>query len=65
MTLTFPVLEAARSVIFVVTGPDKAPVLREIRAGESDAPAARVGGDRVEWIVDAAAVGETDEPGAA
>ncbi len=59
MTLTFPVLDAARSVVFVVTGADKAPVLRAIRVGDSDAPAARIAGDHVEWIVDAAAAGET------
>ena len=55
MTLTFPVLNAAREVVFVVTGADKTDALREIRAGSSDLPAARVDGDEVEWIVDAAA----------
>ncbi|MGH2382742.1 MAG: 6-phosphogluconolactonase [Candidatus Limnocylindria bacterium] len=55
MTLTFPVLNAAREVIFVVTGADKADALREIRTGSSDLPAARIAGDEVEWIVDAAA----------
>jgi 6-phosphogluconolactonase len=57
MTLTFPVLDAAAAVLFVVTGADKADALREIRAGGSDLPAARVDGDRVEWLVDAAAAG--------
>ena len=57
MTLTFPVLDAAAAVLFVVTGADKAGALREIRAGGSDLPAARVDGDRVEWLVDAAAAG--------
>ena len=57
MTLTFPVLNAGRVIIFVVTGADKADALRQIRAGGSDLPAARVDGDQVEWIVDAAALG--------
>ncbi len=57
MTLTFPVLNAGRRVLFVVTGADKADVLREIRAGGSDYPAARVDGEQVEWVVDAAAAG--------
>ena len=57
MTLTFPVLSAARVVLFVVTGADKADALREIRAGGSSLPAARVHGDQVEWLVDAAAAG--------
>jgi 6-phosphogluconolactonase len=61
MTLTFPVLNAGRIVIFVVTGADKADPLRAIRAGASDLPAARVAGDQVEWIVDAPAAGETSD----
>ena len=60
MTLTFPVLNAGRDVLFVVTGADKADPLRQIRAGRSDLPAARVAGDHVEWIVDAAAAGEPE-----
>ena len=60
MTLTFPVLNAGRDVLFVVTGADKASALREIREGSSDYPAARVAGDRVEWIVDAAAAGDDE-----
>ncbi|MGI8999890.1 MAG: 6-phosphogluconolactonase [Candidatus Limnocylindria bacterium] len=55
MTLTFPVLNAGRDVLFVVTGSDKADALRQIRGGDSDLPAARVAGDQVEWIIDAAA----------
>ena len=55
MTLTFPVLNAGRETLFVVTGADKADALAEIRAGGSDLPAARVDGDGVEWIVDAGA----------
>jgi 6-phosphogluconolactonase len=58
MTLTFPVLAAARSVLFAVTGANKAAALDRIRAGATDLPAARVSGDQVEWIVDAAAAGE-------
>lgn len=58
MTLTFPVLNAGRDVIFVATGADKADALRAVRAGGTDLPAARVDGAQVEWIVDAAAAGE-------
>lgn len=59
MTLTFPVLNAARSVVFAVEGANKAEALRAIRAGGSDLPAARVAGDHVEWLIDEAAAGET------
>jgi 6-phosphogluconolactonase len=57
MTLTLPVINAARSVIIGVYGANKADALRAIRGGRSDLPAARVIGERVEWIVDAAAAG--------
>lgn len=58
MTLTYPVINAARQILFVVTGADKADALRAIRAGGSGLPAERVTGDEVEWLVDAAAAGE-------
>jgi len=58
MTLTFPVLNAARAVIFAVEGANKADAIRRIRDGGSGLPAERVSGDHVEWIIDAAAAGE-------
>ena len=61
MTLTFPVLNAARRVVFAVEGANKVDALRAIRAGGSGLPAERVAGDQVEWLVDAAAAGETAE----
>ncbi len=61
MTLTYPVLNAARRALFVVTGADKADALSAIRAGGSDLPAEGVNGDGVEWIVDAAAAGDGRE----
>lgn len=57
MTLTFPVLNAARAVIFAVEGENKADAINRIRAGGSGLPAERVSGDHVEWIIDAAAAG--------
>jgi 6-phosphogluconolactonase len=58
MTLTFPVLNAAREAMFLVLGADKAPALRAVRAEQGDLPAARVHARRTLWIVDAAAAGE-------
>jgi 6-phosphogluconolactonase len=55
MTLTFPVLRAAHQTVFVVTGADKAQVLERVRANDLELPVARVTGDNVDWIVDAAA----------
>jgi 6-phosphogluconolactonase len=59
MTLTFPVLNVAHAVVFAVEGANKADAIRDIRSGGSDLPAARVDGPQVEWIIDAAAAGET------
>jgi 6-phosphogluconolactonase len=61
MTLTFPVLNAARRVVFAVEGANKVDALQAIRDGGSGLPAERVAGDQVEWLVDAAAAGETAE----
>jgi 6-phosphogluconolactonase len=58
MTLTFPVLNAARAVIFAVEGANKADAIHRIRQCGSGLPAERVDGDHVEWIIDAAAAGE-------
>ena len=55
MTLTYPVLNAGREVIFVITGADKADALRRIVAGGSGLPAEEVRAAAVEWIVDAEA----------
>lgn len=56
ITLTYPMLESSRRAAFLVSGPETAPVLREIRAGTSRAPAASlcpVG--ELLWFVDHAA----------
>jgi 6-phosphogluconolactonase len=59
ITMTYPVIESSRRVAFLVAGREKAAIFRTIRAGGSDAPAARVRpvGELV-WFVDRAAAGE-------
>jgi 6-phosphogluconolactonase len=57
MTLTFPVLNAAREAMFVVTGADKADAVARIRSGSDEPPAARVRAGRTLWLVDEAAAG--------
>jgi 6-phosphogluconolactonase len=42
LTLTYPVLDSAREVAFLVAGKDKRQVLTEILGGQSDLPAAQV-----------------------
>ena len=59
MTLTYPVLLAAQHIVFLVTGADKAEMLRTVLTSPLDAgpPSVRVRGaaGEVMWIVDAAA----------
>jgi 6-phosphogluconolactonase len=57
LTMTLPLLNAAREVTFMVTGPDKADALARIRHGDLALPAARVAAARTAWLVDAAAAG--------
>lgn len=57
MTFTYPLINAAREVLFLVTGADKADALAAIRRG-ADLPAARVNAQSTDWIIDAAAAGE-------
>jgi len=62
LTLALPVLNAARNVLFLIAGSNKASMLAEILGGESKLPAAEVcpnsGG--LEFFVDAAAAKSLD-----
>jgi 6-phosphogluconolactonase len=63
ITMTYPVIESSRRVAFLVTGHDKAAILRAVRAGGSQAPAARIRPvGELFWFVDRAAADA--EPGA-
>jgi 6-phosphogluconolactonase len=42
MTLTYPALEAARRILWLVTGDDKVDALARLRAGDESIPAGRV-----------------------
>jgi len=55
MTLTYPMINRARCVMFVVTGSDKVAALTALRSGERTIPAAHVTGQRLLVIADAAA----------
>jgi 6-phosphogluconolactonase len=58
ITMTYPVIESSRRVVFLVAGSDKAAILREIHNGDSQAPAARVRPlGELFWFVDRAAAG--------
>jgi 6-phosphogluconolactonase len=56
ITITYPVIDSSRRVAFLVTGREKAAILRAIRAGSSEAPASRVRPvGELFWFVDQAA----------
>ena len=57
MTLTYPILNRSRCVLFVVTGADKAPMLERLRARDPAIPAGRIIGERALIMADAAATG--------
>jgi 6-phosphogluconolactonase len=62
ITMTYPVLESSRHVAFLVEGREKAGILGVIRAGGSQAPAARLHpvGELI-WFVDRAAAAQGDD----
>ena len=62
MTLTFPVLDRARKVLWLVTGGDKVGMLAKLRAGDRSIPAGRVRSDRAVVLADVAAAGTAPPP---
>ncbi len=58
MTFTLPLINAARTVLFVSAGPDKATPLRSVRSGSRELPAGRVRARSTLWLVDALAAGK-------
>jgi 6-phosphogluconolactonase len=57
MTLTYPALDRARRILWLVTGEDKVEALRGLREGDRSIPAGRVSVERALVIADAAAAG--------
>jgi 6-phosphogluconolactonase len=55
MTLTYPVLNRARRVLWVVTGIEKAGMLARLSAADTSIPAGRVCQDRALVLADRAA----------
>jgi 6-phosphogluconolactonase len=66
LTLTIPVINAARAVVFQVSGEDKAPALKEVLEGDADprgypAKFIRPEGGDLTWMVDRAAAGSLEK----
>ena len=55
MSLTYPILNRARRILWVVTGADKATMLARLRAGHADIPAGRVNRERALILADRSA----------
>jgi 6-phosphogluconolactonase len=55
MTLTYPVLDQARHILWTVTGQEKGPALARCRAGDHSIPAARVATQHALLLADVAA----------
>ncbi len=58
MTLTFPVINRARRILWVVTGSEKAAMLAHLRDGDRSIPAGRVQQDQAVAIADRAAAAQ-------
>jgi 6-phosphogluconolactonase len=60
MTLTYPAINRALLVLWVVTGAEKAPMLQRLLHGRADIPAGRVSREKALVLADAAAVGRSE-----
>ena len=56
MTLTYPTLNGARQILWLVTGEDKVDALRRLRAGDRSIPGGRVASENALVIADSTAV---------
>jgi 6-phosphogluconolactonase len=59
MTLTYPVLNRSRRILWLVTGPEKAEMLKRLRSGDTSIPAGRIRQDVALVLADRAAAEET------
>jgi 6-phosphogluconolactonase len=57
MTLTFPAIDRARCILWLVTGAGKSAALVRLRAGDRSIPAGRVRSDRAVLLADVATQG--------
>ena len=57
MTLTYPALNRARAILWIVTGEDKVDALARLRAGDRSIPAGRVSAESALVLADVAAAG--------
>ena len=58
MTLTYPTINAARRVLFLVDGESKRDALARLRAGDRSIPAGRIENEHATLVADTSALGE-------
>jgi 6-phosphogluconolactonase len=58
MTLTYPMLNRARRILWLVTGNDKVDALARLREGDTSIPAGRIQQDQAVLLADRAAAGK-------
>jgi 6-phosphogluconolactonase len=64
LTLTYPVINRARLILWLVTGSEKAPMYKRLQAGDQSIPAGRVLQNNALLLADSAAAGERTAGGA-
>ena len=52
MTLTYPIINRARQILWLVTGSDKAEIVRRLRAGDTSIPSGRIQKEHALMIAD-------------
>ena len=60
MTLTYPMINRSRRILWLVTGSDKVRMLMRLRDGDSSIPAGRIARDNACVIADRAAAGQLE-----
>ena len=61
MTLTYPVINRARRILWVVTGSEKAEALHRLSEGDTSIPAGRVSREQALVLADRAATGDLND----
>jgi 6-phosphogluconolactonase len=58
MTLTYPIINRSRQILWLVTGSEKVEMLGRLRKGDASIPAGRVRQDQAVVFADKAAAGQ-------
>ena len=58
MTLTYPMLNRSRRILWLITGSDKVEAFARLREGDASIPAGRIQRDQAVVLADRAAAGE-------